>query len=79
MRTIPATGCSTFQLGGIPDERQGIVYYKEGSTDYPTTPRGTFSVACSDEPFSNLQPVIPWKVAKPTDPSKLLPYMSLAG
>ncbi|KAI4183414.1 MAG: hypothetical protein LQ348_004687 [Seirophora lacunosa] len=68
MRTIPATGCSNFQLGGIPDERQGILYYKKDSTEYPSTPRAPFSIACRDESFNQLQPVLPWKVPKPTNP-----------
>ncbi|KAI4091883.1 MAG: hypothetical protein LQ344_003840 [Seirophora lacunosa] len=68
MRTIPATGCSNFQLGGIPDERQGILYYKKDSTEYPSTPRAPFSIACRDESFNQLQPVLPWKVSKPTNP-----------
>ena len=69
MRTIPATGCQTFQLGGIPDERQGIVYYKKGSTAYPFTARGGYSIACSDEPYDKLRPFVPWQVAKPSNPS----------
>ncbi|KAI4110559.1 MAG: hypothetical protein LQ345_006970 [Seirophora villosa] len=68
MRTIPATGCSNFQLGGIPDERQGILYYKKDSTEYPSTPRAPFSIACRDESFNQLQPVLPWKVPKPSNP-----------
>ncbi|KAL8649405.1 MAG: hypothetical protein Q9210_004422 [Variospora velana] len=68
MRTISATGCSNFQLGGVPDERQGILYYKKGSTEYPSTPRASFSIACRDEPFNQLQPVLPWNIPKPTNP-----------
>ena len=71
MRTIPATGCQNFQLGGIPDERQGIVYYKKGSTAYPFTPRGTFNITCSDEPYNKLHPKIGWQVPKVTLPGKL--------
>ena len=70
MRTIPATDCSNFQLGGIPDERQGIVHYKENSTAYPFTARGGYSIACRDEPFDKLRPFVPWQVAPPSNPSK---------
>ncbi|KAL9582234.1 MAG: hypothetical protein Q9212_003409 [Teloschistes hypoglaucus] len=65
MRTIPASGCSNFPIGGIPDERQGILYYKKGSTEYPETNRGGFDIACRDEPFDKLVPVVPWQVPKP--------------
>ncbi|KAI4287115.1 MAG: hypothetical protein L6R35_003630 [Caloplaca aegaea] len=68
MRTIPATNCSNFRLGGIPDERQGILYYKKGSAEYPSTARASFSIACRDEPFNQLQPVLPWNIPKPTNP-----------
>ncbi|KAI4200170.1 MAG: hypothetical protein LQ350_004131 [Teloschistes chrysophthalmus] len=65
MRTIPASGCSNFPIGGIPDERQGILYYKNGSTEYPETNRGGFSTACTDEPYDKLVPVVPWQVPQP--------------
>ena len=73
MRTIAATGCHNFQLGGIPDERQGIVYYKKDSTVYPFTARGSYSIACSDEPYDKLQPIVSsgWTV-KPVDISSKL-------
>jgi len=65
MRTIPANNCSTFELGGIPDERQGIVYYEKGSKAYPTTPRApSIPLDCRDEPFPSLVPVLPWTVKK---------------
>ena len=65
MRTIPATGCGNFQVGGTPDERQGIIYYKPGSTEYPFTGRGNFNITCSDEPYSKLQPVRSWTIPPP--------------
>lgn len=65
IRTIPATACSSFELGGIPDERQGIVYYGEETQDYPTTPRGLYSIACRDENPANLVPVVNWTVPPP--------------
>ncbi|KAL8731715.1 MAG: hypothetical protein Q9181_004204 [Wetmoreana brouardii] len=72
MRTIPAIGCQNFQRGGIPDERQGIVYYKRGSTSYPLTEREKFSIDCSDEPYEKLQPVLPWKVPVPANKDHVL-------
>ncbi|KAL8704103.1 MAG: hypothetical protein Q9201_002737 [Fulgogasparrea decipioides] len=72
MRTIPATGCHSFQRGGIPDERQGIVYYKSGSTSYPFTAREKFSIDCNDEPYDKLQPVVPWKVPIPANTDHVL-------
>ena len=71
MRTIPATGCSSFELGGTPDERQGIVYYKEHSHVFPTTPRKDISLACRDEPYEKLVPILPWKVGKTKNAGKL--------
>lgn len=73
MRTIAATGCHNFQLGGIPDERQGIVYYKKGSTAYPFTARPNYDITCHDEPYNKLQPVLSsgWTV-KPVDISSKL-------
>ncbi|KAL8637645.1 MAG: hypothetical protein Q9228_005105 [Teloschistes exilis] len=69
MRTIPASGCSNFPRGSTPDERQGILYYKNGTTEYPETGRGGFNITCSDEPYDKLVPVLPWQVPSPPDPS----------
>ncbi|KAL8775827.1 MAG: hypothetical protein Q9194_003603, partial [Teloschistes cf. exilis] len=69
MRTIPASGCSNFPRGSTPDERQGILYYKNGTTEYPETDRGGFNITCSDEPYDKLVPVLPWQVPSPPDPS----------
>ena len=80
MRTIPAVGCQTFELGGIPDERQGIVYYEKDSDAYPTTPRKNISLACSDEPYDKLVPFIPWTV-KPVEKnseSSIIPKHSIS-
>ncbi|KAL8929073.1 MAG: hypothetical protein Q9172_000616 [Xanthocarpia lactea] len=67
MRTIPSPGCESFQEGGTPNGRQGIVYYKQGSTAYPLTAPGNYSLACRDEPFEKLRPVLAegWVVPKP--------------
>ncbi|KAL8709877.1 MAG: hypothetical protein Q9220_005493 [cf. Caloplaca sp. 1 TL-2023] len=67
MRTIPAPGCANFQPAGVPDERQGIVYYKKGSTAYPFTQNGTYDVNCRDEPYVKLRPIIPWQVPAPAN------------
>lgn len=72
MRTIPAEKCNAFEVGGVPDERQGIVYYEKGSKKYPMTPRASgISLSCRDEPFSNLVPVLPWTVKKVERQGKL--------
>lgn len=71
MRTIPAINCQNFELGGIPDERQGIVYYGDKRTAYPTTPRGPFSIACRDEDPALLKPVLKWTVPKPAKPGEM--------
>ncbi len=73
MRTIPSEGCHNFQDGGIPNGREGIVYYKQGSTAYPLTAPGNYSHACRDEPFEKLRPVLAegWVVPKPGPLGKL--------
>lgn len=65
IRTIPAKDCSNFELGGVPDERQGILYYGKHRSAYPTTPRGNFSIDCRDEDPKKLSPILPWRVQKP--------------
>ena len=65
IRTIPATGCAKFELGGIPDERQGIIYYGNDTGKFPTTARKDISLACRDEPWDKLRPILPWTVEKP--------------
>ncbi|KAI9719092.1 MAG: hypothetical protein M1812_003722 [Candelaria pacifica] len=65
IRTIPAVNCASFELGGLPDERQGIVYYDPISKAYPTTPRTFTDLDCSDEPYDKLVPVLPWTIEEP--------------
>ncbi|KAL8952388.1 MAG: hypothetical protein Q9222_001697 [Ikaeria aurantiellina] len=67
MRTIPSPGCANFQPAGVPDERQGIVYYKKGSTAYPFTKNSTFDINCRDEPYDKLRPIVPWQVPAPNN------------
>lgn len=62
IRTIVADGCHNFMLGGIPDERQGILSYRNESKIIPRTARGNFSIACRDENFEQLVPYKPWTV-----------------
>lgn len=62
MRTIAANSCHNFMLGGIPDERQGIVAYQKGSQIIPRTERGDFSIECRDELYDQLVPYHPWQV-----------------
>ncbi|MCJ1267361.1 hypothetical protein MMC22_007246 [Lobaria immixta] len=68
IRTIPATGCSGFPLGGAPDERQGIIFYGKDKKLLPTTQRNPgLNLNCSDEPYEKLVPIIPWTVGKPSN------------
>ncbi|MCJ1242266.1 hypothetical protein MMC14_010273 [Varicellaria rhodocarpa] len=66
IRTIPADGCSEFELGDMPDERQGMLYYDHVTDAVPTTVRAGFSLRCRDEPFASLTPVLPWAVKQPS-------------
>ncbi|KAI9699786.1 MAG: hypothetical protein M1836_002821 [Candelina mexicana] len=65
IRTIPAEGCFSFELGGLPDERQGIIYYNRHSDAYPTTARTFTDLTCKDEPYDKLIPVVNWTVEEP--------------
>lgn len=59
----PPLDVPLFSWGGIPDERQGILYYKKGSQTYPNTPRSSkIPLNCRDEPYNKLTPVLPWTV-----------------
>lgn len=49
-------------LGNIPDERQGILNYHNGSEVIPRTERGNFSIVCRDENYDQLIPYHPWDV-----------------
>lgn len=72
IRTIPAAGCSGFINGGTPDERQGIIWYG-GSNLIPTTQRNNYSgysLACRDEPYDKLVPIVPWTVGNPSNVRK---------
>lgn len=62
IRTIPATDCHNFMLGNIPDERQGIISYRNNSQIIPRTGRGNFSIVCRDELYEQLVPYHPWQV-----------------
>ncbi|MCJ1467290.1 hypothetical protein MMC07_005914 [Pseudocyphellaria aurata] len=65
VRTIPATGCSGFPAGGSPDERQGIIHYGNQPRILPTSQRNNYtswSLACRDEPYDKLVPIIPWTI-----------------
>ena len=66
IRTIPANNCSNFLRGGIPDERQGILNYRNNSLIIPTTDRGEFSIECRDEAYGNLVPYHAWNITRPS-------------
>ena len=66
IRTTPAEGCSSFERGNIPDERQGILRYAEGNdTRIPRTERNkNVVILCRDEPYDKLIPILEWHVGK---------------
>ncbi|MCJ1470910.1 hypothetical protein MMC07_009558 [Pseudocyphellaria aurata] len=62
IRTVPATGCSRFQTGGIPDQRQGIIHYGDQPVQLPTTLPSDYTLNCGDEPYDKLVPIREWTV-----------------
>jgi Multicopper oxidase len=51
--------------------RTGILRYSDSEADPISTPWQKVSLACSDEEYTNLKPILPWTVGKPpaNDPS----------
>lgn len=71
IRISPADGCSGFNPDfGAPEPRQGIVYYGDSPQPLPTTQRVNYSLACRDEPYEKLVPIIPWTIGKASNPRK---------
>ncbi|MCJ1404106.1 hypothetical protein MMC11_007331 [Xylographa trunciseda] len=60
IRTVPAKGCGSFN--GVPEKKTGILRYNALSTSDPTTTQNTFDEQCSDENYTNLSPILKWKV-----------------
>jgi hypothetical protein len=48
----------------------GILRYNGSSAADPTTQRQKYPTACSDEPYSSLVPIVPWKVEAPSNERK---------
>ena len=68
IRTVVADGCSGFARSSTPDSRTGIWHYEGADkSSLPNTSQGTFAVACSDEPYEKLVPVVPWTVGRPSN------------
>lgn len=61
---MAADGCKGFEDGNEPDERQGILRYNASSTDVPTTFRDDYSLACRDENYAKLEPILEWDIPK---------------
>ena len=61
-RTTAADGCSGFEKGNEPGERQGILRYNASSTNVPITTRPDYPTACRDEDLKNLVPIVRWDV-----------------
>ncbi|KAI0893813.1 multicopper oxidase-domain-containing protein [Annulohypoxylon nitens] len=64
IRTVAADGCKGFEDGNEPDERQGILRYNASSTNVPTTFRDDYSLACRDENYAKLEPILEWDIPK---------------
>ncbi|KAL3293675.1 laccase 2 [Colletotrichum asianum] len=64
IRMVPAHGCKGFEQGNEPDERQGILRYNASSTSVPTTFRTNYSLACRDEHYDDLKPILRWDIQK---------------
>ncbi|KAF4456524.1 hypothetical protein F53441_1356 [Fusarium austroafricanum] len=64
IRMVPADGCSNFEFGNTPDERQGILRYDPESTAVASTFRGNWSLACQDEDCDKLKPILPWTIPR---------------
>ena len=64
IRTVPATGCSTFNTTRPPANTTGILRYNADNHATPTTVNGSYSLACSDEPYDKLKPILPWTIGK---------------
>lgn len=62
IRTIDTTGCSGFEKGNEPGERQGILRYNASSTAIPTSTRPVFATVCRNEDPANLVPIVNWTV-----------------
>ncbi|KAI1385834.1 putative multicopper oxidase [Hypoxylon trugodes] len=74
IRTVATTGCQGFEVGNEPDERQGILRYNASSIDVPTTFRTNYSLACRDENYTSLEPILQWNVT-PVDLGAAQPYV----
>jgi hypothetical protein len=66
IRTVPAKGCSDFQIPWSKDNATtGIVRY--GFNDEtPKSKPGKFPTDCSDEPYDKLKPILKWTVPQRT-------------
>lgn len=53
-------------LGGIPDERQGILSYDDPDS-IPRTERPVVDTSCRDEPYEKLRPWLAWNITEPSD------------
>lgn len=67
IRTIPANGCNTFATDRFPANTTGILRYDANNQATPTTVNGSYSLACSDEPYDKLKPILPWTIGKPSN------------
>ena len=67
---VPADRCNGFPPKFTPSTNMGILRYNGSSEADPTTQRQKYPTACSDEPYSSLVPIVPWKVEAPSNERK---------
>jgi hypothetical protein len=68
IRTFQATGCSVPGDPIVNYERAGILRYNPSSQSTPTSRVWTgIQLACSDEPYQSLVPIVPWQVGPPAN------------
>lgn len=80
IRVTGADGCSDIEEGQK-NEKLGIIRYDSEATALPTTTRYQFSLACADEPYESLVPVVPMDVnarEHPANNSQFLPFPASA-
>ena len=62
IRTELADNCGVISSQGA-GNNTGIIRYNKKSTAYPTSTQHKYiPVACSDEPYESLIPIVPWQV-----------------
>ena len=67
IRMIVAYRCSGYDPDASPPKEEiGILRYRPSERE-PTTKGNKFPNSCADEPYDKLEPMLPWKVGKPSN------------